>query len=201
MPGVSINLGAVKGIGVAENTGVLGHLQRVGYRPILEEQVLSIFGTAITHPYDPQVVVGLDVRPGSYWDATGESQLGRDMRFAALKPHDTDGETSPTAGSSLLANKLSTAESLDHAVQYVGEAIAEKVSDIFMIPLDDVDLAKKPAQYGIDSLVAVELRNMLFQQAAAEVSIFDIMQSVSLAALAATICSKSAHVSLVGRSG
>lgn len=56
------------------------------------------------------------------------------------------------------------------------------------MPLEEVDLGNKPAQYGIDSLVAVELRNMLVQQAAAEaeVSIFDIMQSVSLAALAAT---------------
>ncbi|RYP69020.1 hypothetical protein DL771_006346 [Monosporascus sp. 5C6A] len=199
LPGVSINLGAVKGIGVAANTGVLGHLQRVGYSHINEEQVLSILGTTILHPYDPQVVVGLDSRPGSHWDAKGESQLGRDMRFAALKPREIDNAeaTNPTGSSNSLASKLTTAESLEQAVDHVGAAIAEKISDIFMIPLDDVDLANKPAQYGIDSLVAVELRNMLVQQAAAEVSIFDIMQSVSLAALAAAIAAKSAYISLV----
>ncbi|KMU74437.1 LOW QUALITY PROTEIN: fatty acid synthase S-acetyltransferase [Coccidioides immitis RMSCC 3703] len=197
LPGVSINLGAVKGIGVAANTGVLGHLQRVGYSPINEEQVLSILGTTILHPYDPQVVVGLDSRPGSHWDAKGESQLGRDMRFAALKPRETDsaGGTNPTGSSNSLASKLATAKSLEQAVDHVGAAIAKKISDIFMIPLDDIDLANKPAQYGIDSLVAVELRNMLVQQAAAEVSIFDIMQSVSLAALAAAIAAKSAYIS------
>ncbi|QVM05380.1 Type I Iterative PKS [Coccidioides posadasii str. Silveira] len=197
LPGVSINLGAVKGIGVAANTGVLGHLQRVGYSPINEEQVLSILGTTILHPYDPQVVVGLDSRPGSHWDAKGESQLGRDMRFAALKPLETDGAggTNPTGSSNSLASKLATAKSLEQAVDHVGAAIAEKISDIFMIPLDDIDLANKPAQYGIDSLVAVELRNMLVQQAAAEVSIFDILQSVSLAALAAAIAAKSAYIS------
>lgn len=197
LPATSINLGAVKDIGVATKSGALGHLQRVGYLPIHEEQVLSILCTAILHPYDPQVVVGLDPFPGSHWDANGVSQLGRDMRFAALKPRETDSVpvTNRTGAPNLLASKLATTESLEQAVDYIGAAIADKISDIFMIPRNDVDLAIKPAQYGIDSLVAVELRNMLVQQAAAEVSIFDIMQSVSLAALAATVAAKSAYVS------
>ncbi|RMZ40965.1 polyketide synthase [Aspergillus flavus] len=197
LPGVSIDLGAVKGIGVAANTGVLGHLQRVGFSPINEEQVLSILGTAILQPYDPQVVVGLDSRPGSHWDAKGESQLGRDMRFAALKPREADGAggANPTGGANSLASKLAAAKSLEQAVECIGAAIAEKISDIFMISLDEIDLAHKPAQYGIDSLVAVELRNMLVQQAAAEVSIFDVMQSVTLSALATTVAAKSAYIS------
>lgn len=194
LPGVSIDLGAVKSIGVAANSGVLGHLARVGFSPINEEQVISILGTTILHPYDPQVVVGLDSRPGSHWDAKGESQLGRDMRFAALNPETDSVGTNPTGSPNSLASKLATTKSLEQAVDLVGAAIVEKISDIFMIPLDEVDLANKPAHYGIDSLVAVELRNMLVQQAAAEVSIFDIMQSVSLAALSA-IAAKSAYIS------
>ncbi|KAJ6109586.1 hypothetical protein N7486_001821 [Penicillium sp. IBT 16267x] len=194
LPGVSIDLGAVKSIGVAANSGVLGHLARVGFSPINEEQVLSILGTTILHPYDPQVVVGLDSRPGSHWDAKGESQLGRDMRFAALKPETDSVGTNPTGSPNSLASKLATTKSLEQAVDLIGAAIAEKISDVFMIPLDEIDLANKPAHYGIDSLVAVELRNMLVQQAAAEVSIFDILQSVSLAELSA-IAAKSAYIS------
>ncbi|CAI7648491.1 unnamed protein product [Penicillium glandicola] len=195
LPGVSIDLGAVKSIGVAANSGVLGHLARVGFSPINEEQVLSILGTTILHPYDPQVVVGLDSRPGSHWDAKGESQLGRDMRFAALKPETDSVGTNPTGSPNSLASKLAAAKSLEQTVDLIGAAIAEKISEIFMIPLDEIDLANKPAHYGIDSLVAVELRNMLVQQAAAEVSIFDILQSVSLAELSA-IAAKSAYTSV-----
>lgn len=198
LPGVSINLGAVKGIGVAESHGVLGHLARVGYAPINEEQVLAIISTTILQPHDPQVVVGLDSRPGSHWDAKGESQLGRDMRFAALKPREIDtAGANAAAGANSLASKLTSSDSVEQAADHVGTAMAEKISNIFMIPLDEVDLANKPAHYGIDSLVAVELRNMLVQQAAAEVSIFDIMQSVSLAALAAGVAAKSAYLSVV----
>ena len=96
----------------------------------------------------------------------------------------------------MLGTQLAQAPSLNAAADLVGEAIAAKLAAIFMIPSNEIDLSKPPAQYGIDSLVAVELRNMLVLQAAAEVSIFNIMQSASLAALALDVVAKSRHVSL-----
>ncbi|TQV94003.1 polyketide synthase [Cordyceps javanica] len=193
LPAVSINLGAVKGTGIAENSGVLGHLQRVGYTPIHEEQVLSVLSSAIDSPYEPQIVVGLDARPGPHWDATGESQLGRDMRFLPLRPPETDAgaASNQPGGANSLANVLAKAKSPEEAAQHISSAIAHKISEIFMIPVDQVEIANAPAQYGVDSLVAIELRNMLVQQTAAEVSIFDIMQSTSIGSLAGVIAAKS----------
>ncbi|PGH13809.1 hypothetical protein AJ79_03377 [Helicocarpus griseus UAMH5409] len=199
LPAVSIDLGAVKAIGVAaETTGVLKRLNSIGLQPVSEDQVLAVLGSAILAPYEPQVVVGLNSGPGRHWDSDGASQLGRDARFAALKPLESSGHLhgasdAKSGGSHSLASKLAGAELPEEAIELVGTAIAEKLSEIFMIPVADIELKNKPAQYGIDSLVAVELRNMLVQQAAAEVSIFDILQSASLAALAAGIAAKSAH--------
>lgn len=201
LPAVSVDLGAVKAIGVAaETAGVLGRLQRTGHMPLSEDQVLGVLGSAILAPYESQVVVGLNSGPGNHWDRTGESQLGRDARFSALRAREIDqihgkSGSGTTGDSSSLASKLATANSSDEATESVATAIAEKLSDIFMIPVNDIELTNRPAQYGIDSLVAVELRNMLVQQAAAEVSIFGIMQSASLAALAADVAAKSTHVS------
>lgn len=45
-----------------------------------------------------------------------------------------------------------------------------------------------------DSLIAVELRNMLFLQAAADISIFNILQTASLAALAGLVAEKSRYL-------
>ncbi|WYZ36244.1 hypothetical protein EsH8_XI_000127 [Colletotrichum jinshuiense] len=202
LPAVSVDLGAVKAIGVAAETpGVLGRLQRTGHMPLSEEQVLGVLGSAILAPYEPQVVVGLNSGPGNHWDRTGESQLGRDARFSALRAREIDqihrksGSGTATGDSSSLASRLATAKSSEEATEFVAVAIAEKLSEIFMIPVDDIELTNRPAQYGIDSLVAVELRNMLVQKAAAEVSIFGIMQSASLADLAADVAAKSTHVS------
>jgi acyl carrier protein len=63
-----------------------------------------------------------------------------------------------------------------------------------MIPMEEVIDSKSMADYGVDSLVAVELRNMLAVQVGAEVSIFDIMQSSSLATLSHTVASASIYV-------
>jgi hypothetical protein len=196
LPAVAIDLGAVKGIGVAQETaGVLTRLQRIGHIPIHEEQVLAILDSAILASYEPQVVIGLHTGPGTHWNLDGDSPLGRDARFVALQPAEDDQRNAGAKdGSGSLASRLAASSSLAEAVDLVGVAIAEKLSDIFMIPASDIDLANKPAHFGIDSLVAVELRNMLLQHAGAEVSIFGIMQSASLAALAAEVVAKSTHV-------
>ena len=63
-----------------------------------------------------------------------------------------------------------------------------------MISVSEIDLTKNSSRFFIDSLSAVELRNMLQQHAGAEVSIFGIMHSASLAALAPDVAGKSSHV-------
>lgn len=63
-----------------------------------------------------------------------------------------------------------------------------------MVPVAEIDLSKPPAHFGVDSLIAVELRNMLVLQAAADISIFDILQTASLAALARLVSEKSRHL-------
>lgn len=54
------------------------------------------------------------------------------------------------------------------------------------------------AVYGVDSLVAVEVRNWLAVSAKADLSIFDIMQSPSLEALAERVTEKSSLVAEKG---
>ncbi|KAE8141613.1 hypothetical protein BDV38DRAFT_268399 [Aspergillus pseudotamarii] len=201
LPAVSLDLGIVKDVGyasISETRAVLDSWRRAGQTIILsEEAVLQAFTAAILYPLDqPQILVGLNTGPGPQWD----SVMGRDARFQALRYRqsiasrrqaletDTDGSTKS------LSIQLKAASSPDEAANLVGEAIANKLAEVFMIPASDIDLTKPPAQYGVDSLVAVELRNMLTLQAAAEVSIFNILQSVSLEALAKDVVAKSKHV-------
>jgi acyl carrier protein len=93
-----------------------------------------------------------------------------------------------------LSTQLAEVGSREDAARLISTAIAAKLADIFMIDVAEIDISKTPASYGVDSLIAVELRNMLVLQAAADVSIFNILQSASLAALAADVAAKSRHV-------
>jgi acyl transferase domain-containing protein/NADPH:quinone reductase-like Zn-dependent oxidoreductase/ubiquinone/menaquinone biosynthesis C-methylase UbiE len=205
LPAVSLDIGLVKGVGyVAESPAVLDRLRKETSSLMLpDDALLRAIGAAVLHPLDqPQILLGLNSGPGPHWDPSSQSQVGRDPRFLPLKHRRPPGVRSasqqPGGGTDgdakALSARLQEARSQDEATQVVGEAIAAKLGDIFMIPRDDIDLAKPPAQYGVDSLVAVELRNMLMLQAASDVSIFNILQSASLTALARDVVAKSAHV-------
>ncbi|PYI02377.1 putative polyketide synthase [Aspergillus sclerotiicarbonarius CBS 121057] len=83
------------------------------------------------------------------------------------------------------------ASSSQEAAELIGAAIAAKLADIFMTPVAEIDLTKPPGHFGVDSLIAVELRNMLVLQAAADISIFNILQTPSLGTLAGLVAEKS----------
>ncbi|KAK3297391.1 uncharacterized protein B0H64DRAFT_457551 [Chaetomium fimeti] len=204
LPAVSIDIGVVKGVGfVAESRAVSDRVRKPGQMLLLpEDAVLGAISAAILHPLDhPQILLGLNSGPGPQWEPASEAQIGRDVRFVPLKYRRPPG--AQAAGQQLgdsdvkpLSMQLQEAGSREEATRLVGDAIATKLGDIFMIPIDDIDLAKSPALHGVDSLVAVELRNMLMLQAAADISIFSIMQSASLGALASDVVTKSAHVEI-----
>ncbi|KND87310.1 Lovastatin diketide synthase LovF [Tolypocladium ophioglossoides CBS 100239] len=205
LPAVSIDIGIVKGVGyVAESRVVSDRMRRAAHSLMLpDDAVLRSIAAAVLHPFDqPQILLGLNSGPGPQWDPASESQMGRDARFVPLKyrrPPSTQAQQlgdGADAEAKPLSALLQEAGSRDKATQLVGDAIAAKLGDIFMIPMDDIDLAKPPALYGVDSLVAVELRNMLMLQAASDVSIFSILQSASLAALASDVVAKSPHVEM-----
>jgi hypothetical protein len=201
LPAVSIDLSVVNGVGYVAEASAADVLRktlvRAGRRVIGEDHVLAALELAITSPYDPQFVVGgINSGPGPHWDVDGD--LGRDMRLLPLRyrqpiASDEAEQQQGTLRDSLAAN-MSASKTRDEAIEVVGTAIAKMLADMFLVPMEEIDLAQSPSQQGVDSLVAVELRNMLFSQAAAELSIFEFMQVSSLALLAAVVVDRSAHV-------
>ncbi|KAK4034496.1 polyketide synthase [Parachaetomium inaequale] len=208
LPGISIDLGIVKSVGYLaddEQGKTIEALRRHGFTALSEDDVLSAIGSAIATPYAGSLALGLNTGPTTGSHGGGEdSPLKRDLRFACLEhQHQSTTENgaggSKTGGSSSssdLASRLAASATRDEAAGHVVEALARKLTEIFMLAEDgsDVVACKSPAEYGVDSLVAVELRNMLALRAGADLSIFDIMQSASVAELAGVVAVKSRFV-------
>lgn len=76
----------------------------------------------------------------------------------------------------------------------VRKSIVTKLMDIFMIDETEIDSKRSVFDLGVDSFIVVELRNLLALKAGAKVSIFDILSSASLNALAGNITLKSSFV-------
>ncbi|KAI1098441.1 putative FSP1 [Jackrogersella minutella] len=199
LPSVSIDLCGIKNVGYASRTdGVTARVVKAGYMLLDDAQVVNMLESAILAPYDPHIITGVNGGPGSHWDRNGEGQLGRDARCLAIKyrqqrNRDASKEGSEE-GSGSLESQLAAASTRDEALRIISQVIAQKLTEIFMISMADIDLSKRPSQYGVDSLVAVELRRMFVLRAAAEVSTFDILQSASISALANSVAEASRYV-------
>lgn len=194
LPGVAIDIGVVKSVGyVAENEDTADRLRKSGHMVLSEDDVLGSIESAITSPPPRQMCLGLNTGPGANWEKSG---MAWDMRFRPLRYRESAQNTANVskAGSSDLGGLIAAASSFDAAVEVIVKGISKKLMDIFMIPETEIAPTKPLSNYGVDSLVAVELRNMLSLRAGAEVSIFDIMQTASITALSVVVASRSSHI-------
>ena len=70
-------------------------------------------------------------------------------------------------------------------------ALARKLARAMAISADDVELSKPLSSYGVDSLMAVELRNWIGKDFAANVAVFDIMGNVPIAKIGDLVVARS----------
>ena len=202
LPAVSIDLGMVKSVGyVAEAKGVYERLAKDGYLSVDEDVVLRIIESAIETPNRQQrscqVITGL----GSFTSTDGivwrEDARFRSLQEVSMSGGGGTGSNGNKEGNDfkdLLAQALSWAE----VVVIITDAIITKLSEMFLLPPHEFDSAQSVAKYGVDSLVAVELRNWLVGHVHADMSIFDVLQSASISALASKAASKSRQVFAAG---
>lgn len=204
LPAISIDLGSIGNVGHAATTeGVIERLKSIGFEPIEEMQTLRIIEMAMcskTQTVDSsQVFTGVQL-----WDDSMGVLWAHDHRFWSLKRNAvrglqaSEGGRWKTGAQSDLREGMVNAKTWEEAVQCCLEALVNKIRGIFALAADAVDSSRPLSDYGVDSLVAVEIRNWLALSLQADVSIFDIMQSGSIQILAEKTVEKS---DLVGDKG
>lgn len=75
------------------------------------------------------------------------------------------------------------AETLEGRTDVVIQALATKLGRALSMNPDDIDSTKPLFEYGVDSLVAVEIRNWISKDFAADIAVFDIMGGSTIEAL------------------
>ena len=93
--------------------------------------------------------------------------------------------------SASLTQRLEKAASFEEARSLVLDALAVKISNVLMRSLEDVSFSLPMASYGLDSLVAVEIRNWIARELDVKVSMFDLISGNSLEVLAVLVVMKS----------
>lgn len=186
LPGVSIDLGSVLGAGyVARTSGVAERAEKLGWRAHTTHEVLRMVEIAIKNPRQAEIVAG--VAP---WSEPGQVPWRHERRFAALplRLESSKAAQKETATASL-RDRLQAAPAEDK-IDMMVEGLTARLAQMFVLSPSDINQNQPLAILGVDSLVAVELRNWLSADVTPTVTIFDVTQSGSLIQLAEKLVKK-----------
>ncbi|KAL4879273.1 hypothetical protein BJY04DRAFT_229208 [Aspergillus karnatakaensis] len=195
----SINIGPVREVGyVSENPEVAETLKRNGLGSVSVNDVLVVLNYAVTHTNssttaDPILsVASIGLAPEG---DVGKAAIAADRRFAHLVKH--EGAAQKTTGESVDAiTLLAAATQVEDAVEIVTTAILNQLSKLIATPVEALSPAQSLDSYGVDSLVAVELRNWIGAYLQANVQLMVLRGTGSISQLAQIVTKESRVVNL-----
>jgi len=203
LPATVVDLGMIRSVGyVAETEGATqNNLSRWGFVLIDEEEFLAMMSIAVegSNINDGekrcQFVTGLGTQ--AYFDRTQHEipHWFNEPVFSHLRMMRARTVGAKTDVEVSLVQQLEEATSIDAAAAIVVDALLKKLSKALMIPLEDIHAASPTSAYGVDSLVAVEVRNWLLREFKADIPVFDILQAPSLQLVGYKVVEKSGLLS------
>ncbi|KAF7597000.1 hypothetical protein BBP40_011366 [Aspergillus hancockii] len=194
----TIDLGVILDIGyVAENAETQENVKRWGFVGIREQEFHEILRGAIaSSKLSSQDDIPIQLTTGLGTGGVIQANRGgeypyyfRDARFSQLRNIDINrvGDTGATGNSNKVVQslpaQLEEAKTLQDALGIISTAFLEKVSKLLLVPVDYISPSKPLHEYGVDSLVAVEIRNWVYHEAQSSVSVFDILGNDPISAL------------------
>ncbi|ESZ93011.1 lovastatin nonaketide synthase [Sclerotinia borealis F-4128] len=192
---VSIDLGLMVAEGVvAENEALLASMRRLGHlMDISQNELLALLEyycdpalPLLTHE-QAQVLVGLEtpaavLAKGIDLHHAIHRPLFRQLFRIGLPPGDN--QSADTSAEKRLekdrAGILRRTKSDKQASAMITEWFVAKMAQVLGLDVDDVDADKPVHAYGIDSLVAIDLKNWFARETNAEVQVFLLLGNTSL---------------------
>jgi NAD(P)-dependent dehydrogenase (short-subunit alcohol dehydrogenase family) len=201
LPATCIDLGMVTGVGyVAERSDLKRTLEERGFEGITEEECMAIIESAMMTPRrapgaDGAIMTGMGLadfaRGGSsstrpFYHTPKFSHFRRMALFASSSSSNDESGAAAT-----VRDLLMTATSSPEAVEVIIDAVLRKIGSLLMVPAEDLSAARAMADYGMDSLVAVEMRNWITRDLEVTVPILELLGSGSIKDLCHNIARQS----------
>lgn len=197
-PFTSIDLGVVGGIGgVAENSPARKCAEMtIGSTPTSIKEILQLVEVAIRHqpvtPEEAQVILGLP----AWSEPVPALPMWRDRRFGTMRLAVRWAASAPKAAktgtldpSSLLVQALGLKQK-DSAAEAVTIALRTRLAAILRMGAEEIDVSQPLATYGVDSLIAVEMRSWLATASLVKLSVLEILNAVSLQEMAKLVMTR-----------
>lgn len=194
LPGTAIDLAAVTNAGYLADSNPKRQqevLKNIGSATIDESEVMALLALVITGDLTKtplgQCITGLEVTGSldSFWI--------HDAKFSFLRAAAKSHTSNSTGGSQdvSLRTAFRSATSTEEAVEQCYQHLVVKLADVLGLSPEDMDCSTKISSLGLDSLVAIEVRNWIAREAEANVQVLELLSSDSLIKLAGLIVAKS----------
>ncbi|KAH7022074.1 putative polyketide synthase, partial [Ilyonectria destructans] len=178
LPAVSISLPPVEGVGYAVEHNLLDGLKSSLGVALTVDQLHTIVKAAIVGCSSG--IIGTDGKVLAFARSpTADPVPGEQFNpfFALQNPHSrADTNLSLQCGGGNEVQSLDTFEDLM-------DALSAKISTMTMMDLDEIDPERSLLDYGLDSLVSVELRNWILREVGVEVPLSQLARAANLTTL------------------
>ncbi|KAF5020446.1 hypothetical protein F66182_7525 [Fusarium sp. NRRL 66182] len=213
LAGVAVDLGMILSVGfAAENQESMANLRQEGFNAMREDEFLALLDVLcdptrrdafnakqqLQDPSMAQIAVGLEVPATLRIKGIPEPAWMKDALFKHLYQirgeGDNQGEGEGEGSATSCAVLLPAATSFADATKIVSAAIVQKLCRALSSSERDIDISKPLHSYGVDSLVAVELRAWFMKEVGSDIAVFDIMSGQSLEELAELAAKRSLFI-------
>ncbi|KAG4444512.1 hypothetical protein IFR05_000103 [Cadophora sp. M221] len=199
LPATTVNLGVVTEIGyVADRDALESSLKSQGYEEMSAAECMAVIEEAIAQPFQSErggnLISGFGLgrlSGGDIHHASHQTPQSSHVRRLALCAAKGGKVVEETAVSLNVRGLLRSVSSLPVAEEQVLEAIKVKLTNLLMISLDDIESERPMSHYGLDSLVAVEMRNWIASEIEATVPVLELLGKQSILELAKSITQQS----------
>lgn len=195
----SMDLGMITGAGyVDDRPEVARVLKSQGYVPVRLDNFLTLLECAInpvsSSSFPRQAIIG--IRPGSSevsgLNSHDSPSVFSDPKFRYLQTMTPNVQKDRVQGMMKRKETLSRAATDDGKVQQIiAEDTAKKIALLTLTDREHMELSKPLADFGLDSLIMVELRNWINQTFGCRIKVSEIMKSNSLMDLARSVHQRS----------
>ncbi len=203
MAATSIDLPAISDIGyLATNTELKDAMKRQGFDLVDQKVLMSLLHFAMANPRRPgslsQAIIGL----GSWKEGDSLDTFTLPM-FSHFRQLSSRGSTGSSSSDSSIKFKksLRQAKTIDDATDLICSALVGKIASRSGVAVEHINTGNPISDYGIDSLVAVELRNWIAKEMDSAVPIFELLANNPLAQLAVKIAQRSGLVQIEREGG
>lgn len=195
----TINVGVVSDEGyVSENAGVAASLKASGFESMPLAELLAVLEYVLVHPqvHEPalsQTILHLPLGPDTARHVVNDARFV-DWRAANQSPVTAD--SSSPGDKSDVCRALQDAQSIAEASQIASSAVLAELGRLLSTSAGSLHPSQSLFDCGVDSLIAVELRNWIAVKLKASVPLLEMLKAMTIQTLAMEVAQRSKLVSI-----